>query len=122
MTIIRRYDAHPSLAELPTGSSFEYVDLADEAGTYAAAAIGERPGCLELHLSVLRWGPRSARALRQDLDWLKELARTRGHGRIVGHTIAPGLEPDMRWFKFAQAYGFTRQRVHQTAELPLDEG
>ena len=119
MAVIRRTDAHPSLPELPTERSFEFLDLADQAGTYAAAAIGERPGCLELHLSVLRWGPKSARALRQDLDWLKNLARERGKPSIIGHTIAPGLEVDHLWFRFARAYGFTSQHVHQTAELTL---
>lgn len=119
MAVIRRNDAHPSLSGLHEGRIFEFMDLADAEGTYAAAAIGERPGCLELHLTMLRWGPRSARALRQDLEWLKELARSRGQGRIVGHTIAAGLEVDRRWFKFARAYGFTRQLVHQSAELIL---
>lgn len=120
MAITPRTGAHPSLAELPPEREFTFVDLTDKAGTYATAAIGERVGCLELHLTVLRWGPRCARAMRQDLEWLKELARSRGCGRIVGHTITPGLDVDRRWFKFARTFGFSRQRVHQTAELSLD--
>lgn len=120
MAIVPRNDAHPSLSPLPAGRPYEFVDLADEAGTYAAAAIGDHPGCLELHITVLRWGPRSARAMRRDLEWLKALARARGRTRIVGITIPQGLVADQRWFKFARAYGFTSQCLTQSAELKLD--
>lgn len=120
MPIIPRADAHPSLLGLPEERLFEFVDLVDGKGTYAAAAIGDRPGCLELHLTVLRWGPRSAKAMHEDLEWLKQLARSRGKSRIVGLTIAAGIDVDRRWFKFAHAYGFTHQLVHQSAELRLE--
>lgn len=120
MAIIPRNDAHPSLSPLPTGRPYEFLDLADRAGTYATTAIADHPGCLELHITVLRWGPRSARAMRRDLEWLKDLARSRGKGRIVGITIPQALVADQRWFKFARAYGFTSQCLAQSAELILD--
>ena len=119
MAVIARQDANPSLQAPPNARPYEHVDLADEAGIYATAAIGDHPGCLELHLSILRWGPRCARALRRDLEWLKNLARARGKTRIVGVTIPNGLEPDHRWFKFTRAFGFDRQQLHQSAELVL---
>ena len=120
MPITPRSSAHPSLSPLAQPQRYNYVDLADHTGTYATAALAEHPDCLELHLTVLRWGPQSARALRQDLEWLKDHARALGKARIVGLMLPLGLEADQRWFKFTRAFGFTGQRLHQSAELVLD--
>lgn len=120
MPVTPRNSAHPSLSPLAQPRRYSFMDLADRSGVYATAALAEHPDCLELHLTVLRWGPRSARALRQDLEWLRGHARSLGKARIVGLMLPGGLEADRRWFKFTRAFGFTGQRLHQSAELVLD--
>jgi hypothetical protein len=97
-----------------------HYDLTDNSGPYAVAAVAEHADCLELHLEVLRYGPRAARALAQDLEELKQLGRRLGKGRIVGLHQPRTLEADALWFKFTRQFGFGNQRLYQCAELPLD--
>jgi hypothetical protein len=120
MTIIAVNDAHPSLADLPEPSRLRHFSLCDKAGQYAAAALAEHPDALELHLTVLRFGPATVRALRADMQELKLMARQLGKTRIVGLRVEPGAEADQRWPKFTRLFGFTGQRVLQAAELRLD--
>lgn len=120
MAICPVQNAHPALGALGALPRLRCVELVDEGGPYAAAAIGEHPDCLELHLVVLRFGPATVRALRADLEELKQEARRLGKGRIVGLRVEDGPAPDPRWPKFTRLFGFTGQRVLQVAELGLD--
>jgi len=120
MTITAEAAAHPSLAELQEPSRLRHFSLSNASGQYAAAALAEHPDALELHLTVLRFGPATVRALRADLEELKGLARRLGKTRIVGLRVEPGPEADPRWPKFTRLFGFTGQRVLQAAELSLD--
>lgn len=120
MTMILRNGAHPSLRYLPRKEHFTFYDLRDAHDQYGAAALAEHADCLELHLEVFRFGPRAARALAADLEELKALARKRGKARIVGLTQPADLAVDERWFKFTRAFGFSGQRLYQSAELALD--
>lgn len=113
-------NAHPALGALGSRRELRFFELADGGEAYAAAALAEHPDCLELHLYVLRFGPATVRALRADLEELKVLARTLGKARIIGLRTEDGPEPDPRWQKFTRLFGFTRQRVLQTAELTLE--
>jgi hypothetical protein len=121
MPLYPRKYAHPSLPELPNPESFRHLELADENGIYAAAALAEHPDCLELHLTVLRYGPRVARHLQADVAKLRALAKRLGKARVVGLMQNPGLVADARWFKFTRLFGFTRQRLYQCAELAVDD-
>ena len=98
---------------------YGFLELSDQAGTYGYAAICEHEDCLELHLEVVRWGPRTRLALARDLDWLRAEARQRGKSRIIGVREEPGDEPDPRWARFTRLYGFTGQRLLQTAWLDV---
>lgn len=120
MTMIPRFCRHPAQAYLPKGPNWQYFDLAEGGNTYAVAAIAEHADCLELHLEVLRYGPRAARALKDDVGELKALAQRLGKRRVVGLTQVAGQEVDMRWFKFALAYGFETPRLYQSVELRID--
>jgi hypothetical protein len=121
MAIMPQADAHPSLSGLHEPWRMRFFSLADAAGQqYAAAALAEHPDALELHLTVLRFGPATVRALRADMEELKKMARAMGKTRIVGLRHEPGAEADPRWPKFTRLFGFTGQRVLQAAELRLD--
>lgn len=120
MTINAEVDAHPSLSGLPEPWRMRFFSLSDETGQYAAAALAEHPDALELHLTVLRFGPATVRALRADMEELKRMARKLGKTRIVGLRVEPGAQADPRWPKFTRLFGFTGQRVLQAAELRLD--
>ena len=120
MALRLRPYAHRSFCTLPGQENMRHYDLTDNYGNYAVAAVAEHADCLELHLEVLRYGPRAARALAQDLEELKQLARRLGKGRIVGLTQQETLEADALWFKFTRQFGFRNQRLFQCAELPLD--
>ncbi|MBI5519092.1 MAG: hypothetical protein HY916_03415 [Desulfovibrio sp.] len=113
-------NAHPALGALAKAPRLRFVELADEDGPYAAAAIGEHSDCLELHLVALRFGPATVRALRADLEELKAEARRLGKKRIVGLRVEDGQAPDPRWPKFTRLFGFTGQRVFQAAELAVE--
>lgn len=110
--------AHPALEPLRPG--LRCYELRDERGVYAAVALGEHPDCLELHLELLRFGPRTVRSMRKDLEELKALALGLGKSRIIGIKAEAGEEPDRRWPKFTRLFGFTGQRLLQLAELRLD--
>lgn len=120
MSIIAEANAHSSLAGLHEPGRMRFYSLSDRSGQYAAAALAEHPDALELHLTVLRFGPATVRALRADMEELKRMARQLGKKRIVGLRVEPGIEADPRWPKFTRLFGFTNQRVLQTAELTLD--
>jgi hypothetical protein len=120
MAITPETDAHPCLAGLQEPWRLRFFSLSDRDGLYAAAALAEHPDALELHLTVLRFGPATVRALRVDLEELKGMARRLGKTRIVGLRVEPGPEADPRWPKFTRLFGFTGQRVLQAAELSLD--
>lgn len=120
MPIIPVENAHSALGALCRASRFCWYELADARGTYAAAALAEHPDCLELHLEVLRFGPGTVRALRADVEELKDMARRLGKARIVGLRTEDGQQPDPRWPKFTRLFGFTGQRVFQAAELTVD--
>ncbi|MDQ7836081.1 MAG: hypothetical protein RDU24_11920 [Humidesulfovibrio sp.] len=120
MPIFEQPGAHSSLSGLPESRHMRFFTLSDAAGLYAAAALAEHPDALELHLSVLRYGPATVRALRADVEELKALARRLGKTRILGLRVEPGLEIDPRWPKFTRLFGFTNQRVVQAAELSLE--
>ena len=120
MTLHLRSHAHPSHQSLKGQENMRHYDLADIFGHYAVAAVAEHADCLELHLEVLRYGPRAARALAQDLEKLKQLARQLGKERIVGLHQPGTLEADALWFKFTRQFGFRNQRLYQCAELPLE--
>lgn len=112
--------AHPALAGLASPERFRFYELADGNGAYAAAALAEHLDCLELHLSVLRYGPHAVRSLRADLEELKRMAKNLGKTRIVGLRQESGPQADPRWAKFTRLFGFTNQQVYQAAELALD--
>jgi hypothetical protein len=120
MTITAQSIAHSSLADVQAPSRLRFYSLSDETGQYAAAALAEHPDALELHLTVLRFGPAAVRALRADMEELKRMARRLGKTRIIGLRVEPGPEADPRWAKFTRLFGFTGQRVLQAAELRLD--
>jgi len=120
MAISPEAAAHPSLLGLHEPWRMRFYSLSDKAGQYAAAAVAEHPDALELHLTVLRFGPAAVRALRADMEELKGMARRLGKKRIVGLRVEPGLAADPRWPKFTRLFGFTNQRVLQAAELTLD--
>jgi hypothetical protein len=120
MAILAEASAHSCLTGLHEPWRMRFFSLADEAGQYAAAALAEHPDALELHLTVLRFGPATVRALRADLEELKDLARRLGKRRIVGLRVEPGTQADPRWPKFTRLFGFTNQRVLQAAEMNLD--
>ncbi len=120
MPITAEADAHPSLTGLHEPRRMRFFSLHDTVGQYAAAAVAEHPDALELHLSVLRFGPATVRALRADMEELKHMARRLGKRRIVGLRVEPGIKADPRWPKFTRLFGFTNQRVLQAAELTLD--
>lgn len=120
MSIFAQSDAHPSLSGLHDPCRMRFFTLSDESGVYAAAALAEHPDALEVHLSVLRFGPAAVRALRADMEELKAMARRLGKSRIVGLRVEPGPEADQRWPKFTRLFGFTNQQVLQAAELRLD--
>jgi len=113
-------NAHSALGGLAALPRFWFVELWDERGTYAVAALAEHGDSLELHLEVLRFGPATVRALRSDVEELKALGRSLGKTRIVGLRTEDGQTPDPRWQKFTKLFGFTGQRVFQAAELRLD--
>lgn len=120
MPIFPVENAHPALGALCCVARLRFYELADARGPYAAAALAEHEDCLELHLEVLRFGPGTVRALRADVEELKDMARRLGKVRIVGLRTEDGQHPDPRWAKFTRLFGFTGQRVFQAAELTLD--
>lgn len=120
MAISQVENAHPALGALCLVARLRFYELADARGTYAAAALAEHADCLELHLEVLRFGPSTVRALRTDVEELKDMARRLGKTRIVGLRTEEGQQPDPRWAKFTRLFGFTGQRVFQAAELTVD--
>jgi len=113
-------NAHPSLQDLKPADKYSFYALADETGTYAVGALAQHPDCLELHLEVLRFGPKTVRALRADVEELKILARSLGKTRIAAVRVEGGQCPDLRWPKFTRLFGFTNQRLYQAAELLLE--
>jgi len=120
MTITAQTIAHSSLSDVQEPWRLRFYSLTDEAGQYAAAALAEHPDALELHLSVLRFGPATVRALRADMEELKRMARQMGKTRIIGLRVEPGPQADPRWPKFTRLFGFTNHQVLQAAELRLD--
>ena len=118
MSVLPNHAPHPAQAHYDP-ARYAFYELRDEHGTYAHAAVSEHEDCLELHLEVVRWGPRSRRAMVADLEWLKDLARERGLARIVGVRQEADGQPDPLWAKFTRLYGFTGQNVLQTAWLDL---
>ena len=120
MSMHRVDAAHSSLTYLSPADRFSFYELADEAGTYAAAALATHADCLELHLVVLRFGPKAVRSLRADVEELKRLAKSLGKTRIAALRTESGLEIDPRWPKFTRMFGFTGQRVYQAAELLVE--
>lgn len=120
MALCQTKRAHPALRGLESAARLRYFELCDARGVYGAGAWAEHPDCLELHLELLRFGPATVRSMRKDLRELEALARGLGKGRIVGLRTEPGTVPDARWPKFTRLFGFTGQRLFQTAELHLD--
>ncbi len=120
MAIIALAQPHPALATLHESWRFRFYSLSGKDGEYAAAALAEHEDALELHLEVLRFGPATVRALRADVEELKDMARRLGKTRIVGLRVEPGGQADPRWPKFTRLFGFTGQQVLQAAELRLD--
>jgi len=120
MGLVATKNVHHTMRELALRGQFLFFDLADKHGTYGAAAVSEHKDCLELHLSVERFGPGVVRAMRRDLAELERMARAKGKTRIVGLRMEDGPTADARWSKFTRLFGFTGQRVYQTAELALD--
>lgn len=120
MGIFQVQNAHSLLAAIGSDKRFQFYELADASGTYAVAALAEHEDCLELHLEVLRFGPCAVRALQGDVAELKHMARQLGKKRIVGLRMENDLHVDLRWPKFTRLFGFTGQRVYQTAELSLE--
>ncbi|MGE4551770.1 MAG: hypothetical protein AB7D57_01580 [Desulfovibrionaceae bacterium] len=117
-----RQTAHrPAVYNHLPADRYEFLELSDAAGPYALAALAEHPDALELHLEMLRWGPRAARGLETDLAWLKDRARRTGKHRILGIRQETDGAPDPRWPKFTRHYGFTGQCVLQMASLELDD-
>ena len=119
MAIQPTKNAHSTLSYLSGRARFRFFLLADERGPYAAAALAEHPDCLEVHLEVLRFGPRAVRSLRADVAELARMAKAAGKSRVVGVRVEPGQTPDPRWPKFTRLVGFTGQQVLQAAELRL---
>lgn len=120
MSIVAYKNAPEALESLSQEQRFRFYGLHDETGAYAVAALAEHADCLELHLEVLRFGAGVVRALRQDVQELKEMARALGKRRIVGMKIEEG-RADPRWPKFTRLFGFTGQKVYQSAELAVGE-
>lgn len=112
-------DAPPEVHAHYPADRYGFLELSDQAGTYGYAAICEHEDCLELHLEVVRWGPRTRLALARDLDWLRAEARKRGKSRIIGVREESDGEVDPLWARFTRMYGFTGQRVLQTAWLDV---
>lgn len=106
------------LSYLPQQERFEWYSLCDEQGEYAVAAVAEIDAkTLELHLEVTHWGLRARKGLVQDMDWLKQRARSQGKQRILG--LKGGWEIDPLWPKFTKLFGFSGHAVVQTAQLEL---
>lgn len=97
---------------------YRYCQLYNRDGTYGFAAIAEHSDAIELHLEMVRWGPKVCRSLRRDAAWLRRQAARRGKKRIVGIRQETG-ELDPRWPKFTRMFGFTGQAVMQTAYCPV---
>jgi hypothetical protein len=116
---VRFLDGPPEVHAHYAADTYGFLELSDRDGVYGYAAICEHEDCLELHLEVVRWGPRARQALARDLEWLRREARRRGKSRIIGVREEPGAEPDPRWARFTRIYGFTGQRVLQTAWLDV---
>ena len=119
MSVRSIHERPEALADLPGHGRYTFYELFDEAGTYALAATADAGEALELHLTVTRWGPRAARALERDMDWLAARARAAGKRRIVALRQEPDGRPDPVWPRFTARFGFTGHAVFQTAGLEL---
>lgn len=114
---LRALDQAPeALAYLPEPSRFRFFELFDARGTYGFGALAEAADCLEVHLEVVRFGPRALACLRRDTAWLRAEARRLGKPRILA-LRADLTAPDPRWPKFTRLLGFTGHCVVQMARL-----
>ncbi|SKA85548.1 hypothetical protein SAMN02745704_01885 [Paucidesulfovibrio gracilis DSM 16080] len=117
--------APPCHAHFPAGE-YAFLRLFDAHGTYALAAVAERTVCAELHLEVVRPGPRAMRGMVADLELFRQRMAKKGIMRIVGLrqisdlNAASDAQAQDRWFRFTRAFGFTEQSLVQTAFLDTD--
>lgn len=90
-----------------------YLELYDETGD-VKAVVGldwcTVPQGVQLHIEIKpgKWGPKAARFLKHELDWLEREARMRGCKAICACTS--NVHDAERWFKFTDMYGFEDQR------------
>jgi len=103
-----------------TQENYRWLELHHNDLPYGYSAIREHEDALELHVSLIRWGPQIRRNIHGDVHWLKEESRRLGKKRITGIRIshAEGLNPNL--FRFARIYGFTDQCVLQTMSMDVD--
>lgn len=110
------------LKHFPSG--YRWLELHDNGEPYGFAAITGRGEDLELHLTLVRWGPSVLRSLRNDLEWLKEEGRRMGKRRILGVRIDSQGTFSPELFRFADLMGFTDRCILQTVAMeiqPLDK-
>lgn len=118
---VREQESKPEcMAHFPDGT-YRWLDLHDHGETYGHAAIAVRGSDLELHVTMLRWGPKIRRHLQKDVAWLKREARRLGLQRILGVRASAQGEFDPSLFRFARLFGFSEMCVVQTAALHVLE-
>ncbi|MUM77247.1 hypothetical protein GKC30_06350 [Pseudodesulfovibrio sp. F-1] len=107
------------MAHIPD-DGYRWLELHHQGEAYGHAALAERGSDLELHLTLIRWGPLTRRRLAADADWLRTEAVRLGKRRVLGlRAVGPdGYDP--RLFRFARLFGFKEAWVLQAAAMAVE--
>lgn len=119
MCVVERKEKPDCMAHFPD-DRYRWLELHDRGDIYGHAAIAGRGEDLELHLTMLRWGPGVRRSLKKDVAWLKGEAKRLGLRRILGVRADARGVFDPGLFRFAGLFGFTEKCVLQTAAMTLE--
>lgn len=100
---VRVLDARPeAYAHFPDNGRYRWLELHDRDTVYGHAATADRDDAMELHISLLQWGPGTNRQLFGDFEWLKEDAKRLGKAKIIGIRANDEGIFDKNLFRFAK--------------------
>lgn len=117
---VRDIDRKPeAMAHFPDGP-YRWLELHHQGEVYGHAALAERGSDLELHLTLIRWGPQTRRRLVGDAAWLRAEARRLGKTRVMGLRACDAEAFDPKLFRFARLYGFGGAWVIQAAAMEVE--
>ena len=106
------------MAHFPDGE-YRWLTLHDRGEIYGHAAIAERGSDLELHVTMIRWGPQVRRHVQEDVEWLKGEAQRLGLKRILGVRGNSHGEFAPNFYRFARLFGFGSESLLQMTSLSV---